>query len=82
MNLKFLKLFEDFTEGKFTLDDIDRVRKEGKKIYASIIKDLPNNDPNQELEIISLDKDTNEVTVSIDNNIYYVDLKNIERVSE
>lgn len=80
MNLKFLKLFEDFTDGKFSIEDIERCRREGKKIYASVVKDFPKNDPDKELEVVSIDKDTGEVTVILDNNIYYVDLKNVEEI--
>jgi len=80
MDLKYLKLFEEFTEGKFSSEDIDRSRKEGKKIFATIVKNLPDNDPKQPLNVVSIDKDTNEITVTIDNNIYYVDLKNVEEI--
>jgi len=82
MYLKFLRLFEDFTEGKFSIEDVERCRREGKRIYASVVKDFPKNDPDQELEIVDIDKNTGEITVMVDNNIYYVDLKNVERIEK
>lgn len=80
MNLKFIKLFEDYSEGKFRIEDIERCRREGKGIYSKIVKDFPQNDENLPLEVIDIDTDNNEISVMIDNNIYYVDLKNVERI--
>jgi len=80
MNLKFIKLFEDYSEGKFRIEDIERCRREGKSIYSKIVKDFPQNDENLPLEVIDIDTDNNEISVMIDNNIYYVDLKNVERI--
>lgn len=80
MNFKYLKLFEEFEEGKFSMDDIDACRKEGRGIYATVIKDFPNNKSDEKLDVVDCDFDTGEITVRYDNNIYYVDLKNVERV--
>ena len=80
MNLKFIKLFEDYSESKFRIEDIERCRREGRKIYSRIVKDFPQNDENLPLEVIDIDTDNNEISVMIDNNIYYVDLKNVEGI--
>ena len=82
MNLKYLKLFEQYSDGKFSVDDIDIARKSNKGIRTSIVKDLPNHDPDDFLKIINIDIDKNEITVSIGTGIYYVDLKNIEEIEQ
>ena len=77
--MRFLKLYEDFKEGKFTQDDIIRCVKEKKPIFASVIKDFPGNDPETPLEVVSID-DNGLITILIDGNIYYVELKNVEKL--
>ncbi len=77
--MRFLRLYEDFNEGKFTNDDIIRCIKEKKPIFASIVKDFPNNDKESPLEVVSID-DNGLITILIDNNIYYVELKNVEKL--
>jgi hypothetical protein len=78
--MNYLKLFEEFEEGKFNLRDLERAIMTKKKIYATIVKDLPDNDPDEPLEIVDLDEDTGEVTIMKDGNPYYVDSKNIDRI--
>jgi hypothetical protein len=78
--LKYLKIYEEFKVGKFSIEDIENAMIGGKGLYASIIKDLPDNDPKLLLKIIDVDKDTGEVSVLYDNQIKYLDLEDVEEI--
>jgi hypothetical protein len=78
--LKYLKIYEEFKVGKFSIEDIENAMIGGKGLYASIIKDLPDNDPKLLLKIIDVDKDTGEVSVLYDNQIKYLDLDDVEEI--
>jgi hypothetical protein len=69
--MKFIKLFEDFR-----IDDI----KLGQSIYATIVAGLPDNDPKVPLKVVDIDGD--KIAVEFENNIYYVDLKNVEDIEK
>jgi hypothetical protein len=77
--LKHLILFEDYENSKFTKEDIEDCIINKKPVFASIVKDLPENDPSEELIPINIDDD-GLVAVSFNNGIYYVELKNIEKL--
>jgi hypothetical protein len=82
--MKWIKLFEDFKKNNeegtlITLDDIIKCIKGGGVIYATIIKDLPDNDPKESLRPVSVDND-GLVTVEYDGGEYGVDLKNINKI--
>jgi len=82
--MRYIKLFEDFkqnnVEGKLiTQDDIIKCITDGGVIYATIIKDLPDNKPESALRPIDIDKD-GLITVEIDNDEYSVDLKDVEKI--
>ena len=81
MNLKYIKLYEDFNESnsKFSISDISKAIEQNKPIYATIIKDYKGNDPKEPLDVVSVDDD-GEVCVRIDGNLYYVELKNVENI--
>lgn len=78
--MKYLKIYEEFKVGKFSIEDIENAMIGGKGLYASIIKDLPDNDPKLLLKIIDVDKDTGEVSVLYDNQIKYLDLDDVEEI--
>lgn len=80
MNLKFLKMFEEFEEGKFSMDDISDAMKRGKSVFTSIVKEFPKHNPQTPIKVVDLDYQTGEVVGEIDNNIYYIDSKNIEEI--
>lgn len=82
--MKWIKLFEDFKnnneEGNLiTIDDVIDCIKNNGFIYTKIIKDLPNNDPDESLKALSVDND-GVVTIEYDNNEYEVDIKNISKL--
>ena len=78
--MKYLKIYEEFKVGKFSIEDIENAMIGGRGLYASIIKDLPDNDPKLLLKIIDVDKDTGEVSVLYDNQIKYLDLDDVEEI--
>lgn len=77
--MKRLKLFEDFKVNSISQDDIINCIKKSGKIYATIVKDFPNNDPKEPLTPVSIDED-GLVTVEYDSSEYEVDLNNVERI--
>ena len=82
MSLKYLKLFEEYGDGKFSIQDIDTARKSGKGIKSDIVKDLPNNNNDDFMKIVGIDTKSNEITVSVNNGIYYIDLKNVTEIEQ
>ncbi len=86
--MKKLKTYENFTKNQkknniegnlITIDDIIDCIKNNGKVYATIIKDLPNNNPGKAVSPVSIDDD-GLVTVEYDGNEYEVSLKNIESI--
>jgi hypothetical protein len=80
--LKYLKLFEQYGDGKFSIQDIDTARKSGKGIKSDIVKDLPNHKTEDFMKIVSIDTNSNEIAVSVNNGVYYVDLKNVLEIEQ
>ena len=80
--MKFLFLFEDFKTGKFRLEDIEKAWKDEKPVFTSILKDNPNHNIDIPLQIINIDKSNGEIGVMMDNDVYYVDLEDIEKIGE
>lgn len=78
--MKFIKYFENYSDGKFRPQDIELAWKSGKGIRTSIVKRLPTHDPKEYLKIVNFDSDTDEIGVSTQNGIFYVDLKNVEEI--
>lgn len=80
--MRFLKLYEDFKDAKFTFEDIEGCFRRGLPIFASTIKNVRNHNPEQELKIVEIDNETGEIAVTFgdSNDIYYVDLDNVERL--
>jgi hypothetical protein len=76
--MNYLFLYEDFKSGKFRFEDIEKARKSKKSIFTSIVKDKPDHNKDIPLQIINIDED--EVGVLINGDVYYVDLKDIEKI--
>lgn len=77
--MKWIKLFEDFKVNNFTLEDVIKCIKDNGVIYATIVKDLPDNDPKEPLRAVSVDDD-GLITVEFDGNEYQVDLSDVEKI--
>ena len=77
--MKWLKLFEDFKDSKVSMDDIIECIEKGGSIYVQIVKEYPDNDPNEPLTPVNIDED-GSITVEIDGNHYEVELKDVDRI--
>lgn len=62
-----------------TSEDVIKTIKGGGRVFATIIKDFPNNDPKEPLTPVSIDDD-GLVTVEYDGKEYEVDLEDIEKI--
>lgn len=88
--MKYLRTYENFkTQSNIKLnnqdgdlikvDDIINCIKNDGVIYATIIKNLPDNDPKEPLSPVSIDDD-GLVTIEYDGSEYEIKLDNIEKV--
>lgn len=79
-----MKLFEDFKQNNEAgdllkqEDGIEGIEK-GGIIYATIVQEIPDNDPKEPLKAVDIDKD-GLVTVEQDNKIGYVKLEDVEKI--
>lgn len=83
--MKHIKLFEDFkrnnNEGELiTKDDIIKCIKSNGEIWAEIIKDFPDNDPEKPLYPMSIDED-GLITVRKGTDEYEVDINDVIKIS-
>jgi len=77
--MRHLKKFENFKIKNITHDDVINCIKGGGRVFATIIKDFPDNDPKDYLVPVSIDDD-GLVTVEWKGKEYEVDLENIEKI--
>lgn len=82
--MRRVKLYEEFTLNNqsgdiVTIDNIIDCIKRGGRIYAEIIKNLPDNDPESPLRPISVDND-GLITIDFNGDEYEVSIKNITKV--
>lgn len=79
VSLKYIMLFEDFKVNNITQEDIIKCIDDNGVIYATVVEDLPDNDPKEPLKPVSIDEFDN-ITVQYDNEYYDVKLKNVEKI--
>ena len=84
--MKWIKLFEEFKQNNgegdlITQEDIIKAKESGEKIYTTIIKDIPENDPDEPLEIKDIDED-GLITVSYKGKDGYVKINNVDRIGD
>lgn len=77
--MKYIQLFEDFKVKNINIEDVIKCIDEGGVIFATIVNNFPNNDPDEALNPLSVDED-GTVTVELNGTNYEVELKNIDRV--
>lgn len=82
--MKHLKLFEDFKNNNqegtlITQDDIINCIKKRGLIYATIIKEFPDNDPKEGLIPVDIDED-GLITAELNDKEYCIDLKDVEKI--
>ena len=84
--MKWIKLFEDFKQNNeagdlITGDDIIKAKENGEKIYATIVEEIPGNDPKEPLDIKDIDED-GLITVDYKGKIGYVKLTDVKQIGE
>lgn len=77
--MKWIKTFESFKVKNITSEDVRKTIKGGGKVFVTIIKNFPNNNPEEALTPVSIDDD-GLVTVEWEGKEYEVDLRNIEKI--
>jgi len=77
--MKWIRAFENFKVKNITSEDVINAIKGGGRVFATIIKDFPGNDPKEPLTPVSIDDD-GLVTVQYDGKEYEVDLEDIEKI--
>ena len=82
--MKRIKLFEDFKKNNvegtlITQDDIRNCIKEGGLLYATIVKDFPENNSKEGMTPIDIDED-GLITVDVDGKEYNIDLNDVEKI--
>lgn len=82
--MKWIKLFEDFKNNNeegtlITQDDIINCIKKRGLVYATIVKDFPENNPKEGMTPVDIDED-GLVTVEYDGSEYTIDLNDIEKI--
>lgn len=71
-----LKLFKEFSESLFSLDDIVDLIETGGLIRVKNIKNLPNHDESNPVKPISVDND-GLITISTDSGNFEVEMDNV-----
>lgn len=78
--MKWLKLFEDFKQNNV---EGDLLKQEdiikGGIIWATIVQEIPDNDPKEPLLVVDIDED-GLITVEQNNKIGYVKLEDVEKI--
>lgn len=82
--MKWIKLFEDFKQNNEAGDllkqeDIIKCIEKGGMMYATIVQEIPENDPKEPLKALDIDED-GLITVEQDNKIGYVKLEDVEKI--
>ena len=82
--MKWIKLFEDFKQNNEAGDllkqeDIIKCIEKGGILYATIVQEIPENDPKEPLKAIDIDVD-GLITVEQNNKIGYVKIEDVEKI--
>lgn len=82
--MKWIKLFEDFKQNNEAGDllkqeDIIKCIEKGGILYATIVQEIPENDPKEPLKAIDIDED-GLITVEQNNKIGYVKIEDVEKI--
>jgi len=82
--MKWIKLFEDFKQNNeigdlLSQEDIINCIERDGLIYATIVQEIPDNDPKEPLKPLDIDED-GLVTIEQNNKIGYVKLEDVEKI--
>lgn len=76
---KYIIMFENFKVNNITIEDVIECIENGGEVYATIVKSMSKNDPNEPLNPVSVDED-GLVTVEYQGRNYEIDLLDIDRI--
>ena len=84
--MKWIKLFEEFKKNNeagdlITPEDIIKAKNNGEKIYATIIEEIPKNNPDEPLEIKDIDED-DLISVDYKGKTGYVKINNVDKIGK
>lgn len=84
--MKWIKLFEDFKQNNqagdlISVDDIVKANIDDEDIKATIVEEIPENDPKEPLEIKDVDDD-GLITVDYKGKIGYVKLSDVKQIGD
>ena len=82
--MKWLKLFEDFKQNNeegdlLKQEDIIKCIEKGGIMYATIVQEIPENDPKEPLKAVDIDQ-YGLITVEQNNKIGYVKIEDVEKI--
>lgn len=82
--MKRLKLFEDFKNNNqegtlITQEDIIKCIQNRGLVFATIVHNLPDNDPEEGLTPVDIDED-GLITVDYEGQEYTIDLEDVEKI--
>lgn len=82
--MRWLKIFEDFKRNNeegtlITQDDIIKCIKENGLVFATIVHNFPDNDPEVGMRPVDIDED-GLITVEVGGSEYTIDLDDIEKI--
>ena len=82
--MKWIKMFEDFKQNNqegslLKQEDIIRCIEKGGQLFATIVQEIPDNDPKEPLKAVDIDED-GLITVEQGSKIGYVKLEDVEKI--
>ena len=82
--MKWIKLFEYFKQNNeegdlLKQEDIIKCIEKGGIMYATIVQEIPDNDPKEPLKAVDIDED-GLITVEQNNKIGYVKIEDVEKI--
>jgi hypothetical protein len=82
--MKWIKMFEDFKQNNqegslLKQEDIIRCIEKGGQLFATIVQEIPDNDPKEPLKPVDIDED-GLIAVEQGSKIGYVKLEDVEKI--
>ena len=82
--MKWIKMFEDFKQNNqegslLKQEDVIRCIEKGGQLFATIVQEIPDNDPKEPLNAVDIDED-GLITVEQGSKIGYVKLEDVEKI--
>ena len=82
--MKWIKMFDDFKQNNqegslLKQEDVIRCIEKGGQLFATIVQEIPDNDPKEPLKAVDIDED-GLITVEQGSKIGYVKLEDVEKI--